>query len=223
MNDVNCQRCGADVPILDLSAQVKQNISNTACLIGRMQTLIELKDQAGLGLAEAKSVAFHLSDEGGKCHRCHRELPEEKEVVVLSTLSVVESQVVNARPRSIERAAEQALTAHRNQRASHRHLAASAVVSRPLKCGVSLLRVIRRVLMRRYVFRVLVTLLTLSLGIAIGIWFMTRDRAPVSSTANVSISIPDEKDDSHRNRVSRSHATLSTTLSIFSLVCRNRS
>ncbi len=81
MNVANCQRCGADVPIPNLSAQVKQNISGMARRIGRMHTLIELKDQIGLGLAEAKSVAFHFSDEDGKCHRCHRELLGEKEEV----------------------------------------------------------------------------------------------------------------------------------------------
>jgi Zn finger protein HypA/HybF involved in hydrogenase expression len=46
-----------------------------------MQAIIQLKDQAGLGLAEAKSVAFHISDEGGQCHRCHHELLGEEEEV----------------------------------------------------------------------------------------------------------------------------------------------
>lgn len=49
--------------------------------------------------------------------------------------------------------------------------------------------------MRRYVFHVAVTLLTLSLGIAIGIWFKSPNPAPASSTAKDSISIPDEKGD----------------------------
>lgn len=81
MNLANCQRCGADVPILNLSAPVKQSISGIARRNSRIQAIIELKDQAGLGLAEAKSVAFHISDEDGKCHRCHSELLGEKEAV----------------------------------------------------------------------------------------------------------------------------------------------
>jgi hypothetical protein len=66
-----------------------------------------LKDQAGLGLAEAKSVAFHISDEDGNCHRCHSELLGEKEEVDCPKMSLVESELVNATPRSIERAAQQ--------------------------------------------------------------------------------------------------------------------
>jgi hypothetical protein len=81
MNVVNCKRCGASVPILNLGAEVKQNIFGMAHRIGRIQAVIALKDQPGFGLADAKSVAFHFSDEGGKCHRCHRELLGEKEEV----------------------------------------------------------------------------------------------------------------------------------------------
>jgi len=43
-----------------------------------MQAVIELKNHAGLGLAEAKAVASHLADEEANCHRCHRELFDEK-------------------------------------------------------------------------------------------------------------------------------------------------
>jgi len=46
-----------------------------------MQAIIELKNRAGLSLAEAKAVAFHLSDTGSKCHRCNRELVDENEEV----------------------------------------------------------------------------------------------------------------------------------------------
>ena len=81
MNVLNCQRCGADVPMPNLSAEMKRKIIGIAHRVSRIRALMELRDQAGLGLAEAKSVAMHLSDEGHKCHRCHGDLFDEKDVV----------------------------------------------------------------------------------------------------------------------------------------------
>ena len=81
MNLINCKRCGADILIPDLTAEIKSSISDTAHRMGRMQAIIELKNRAGLSLAEAKAVAFHLSDTGSKCHRCNRELVDENEEV----------------------------------------------------------------------------------------------------------------------------------------------
>ena len=78
-NTLNCQKCGADVPILELPAEVKKRVSIIAYRTGRIQAVVELKASAKIGLGDAKAVVFHLSDEGGVCHRCRAQLTEQKE------------------------------------------------------------------------------------------------------------------------------------------------
>jgi hypothetical protein len=57
---VNCQRCGAGVAMPNLSAEVKRRNSGLTHRVGRMQAMIELKDQATLGLAQANRLHFIL-------------------------------------------------------------------------------------------------------------------------------------------------------------------
>jgi Zn finger protein HypA/HybF involved in hydrogenase expression len=73
-----CQRCGVDIPTPPLSSYAKKVISGVALRTGRLQAAVALKNSARIGLAEAKAIAFHLADEGGKCHRCGTPLMEPK-------------------------------------------------------------------------------------------------------------------------------------------------
>ena len=81
MRVINCQKCGASVPILNLTAEQERKISDTAKRVNRMQAIIELKEQTGLGLPEGKAVIYHLCDDGAKCHRCGQELTEDKKEI----------------------------------------------------------------------------------------------------------------------------------------------
>ncbi len=84
MRALTCERCGADVVIPDLSEAMKRTISDVAHRLGRLQAAIELKNRANLELAEGKSISFHLTDDDGKCHRCHSEILGQTEAVVCS-------------------------------------------------------------------------------------------------------------------------------------------
>jgi ribosomal protein L40E len=79
MNALKCQRCGADIPVPDLPAEVKKKISAVAHRTGRIRAVLELRGKAKIGLGEAKAVAFHLSEEGGVCHWCRTRLTEQAE------------------------------------------------------------------------------------------------------------------------------------------------
>ena len=79
MNALKCQKCGADIHVPYLPAEVKKEISAVAHRAGRMQAIVELRDRAKIGLGEAKAVAFHLSEEGGVCHRCRSRLTGQEE------------------------------------------------------------------------------------------------------------------------------------------------
>jgi Zn finger protein HypA/HybF involved in hydrogenase expression len=81
MRVVNCQRCGASVPILNLTAELEREISDTAIRVGRMQAILKLKEKTGVGLAEGKTVIHHLCDDGAKCHRCGRELLDDRKEI----------------------------------------------------------------------------------------------------------------------------------------------
>ena len=70
MKSLKCQRCGADVPVPDLPAQSRESIAATAQRANRLQAMLELRDGATVGLADAKAIVLHLSGEGGACHRC---------------------------------------------------------------------------------------------------------------------------------------------------------
>ena len=79
MNSLKCQKCGADIPVPALPAEAKKEISVVAHRTGRIQAMLELRDRAKIGLSEAKAVAFHLSEEGGVCHRCRSQLTGQEE------------------------------------------------------------------------------------------------------------------------------------------------
>ena len=64
-----------------LSSEVKHEISGVARRASKIEAMIKLKEQAKLGIAEAKAVALHFSAQGDVCHRCNRELPDGDEVV----------------------------------------------------------------------------------------------------------------------------------------------
>jgi hypothetical protein len=81
MRVVNCQRCGASVPILNLTSELEREIFDTATRVGRMQAILKLKEKAGVGLPEGKAVIYHLCDDAAKCHRCGQELIEDKKEI----------------------------------------------------------------------------------------------------------------------------------------------
>ncbi len=76
MKSLKCQKCGAEVPVPDLPAQSREGIATTAHGVGRLQAMLELKDGARIGLADAKAIALHLAGEGGTCHRCGTRLTD---------------------------------------------------------------------------------------------------------------------------------------------------
>jgi len=79
MTALKCQKCGADVPVPDLPAELRKSIAAVAHGTGRLQAMLELKDGARIGLGDAKAIVFHLSGEGVACHRCGTRLNEAGE------------------------------------------------------------------------------------------------------------------------------------------------
>ena len=73
MRFLNCQKCGADVPLPEIDGEDKRIISDVAHRTTKMHAIIELRERAGLGLKEAKAIALHLSEDGLRCHRCNSE------------------------------------------------------------------------------------------------------------------------------------------------------
>jgi hypothetical protein len=71
---MKCQKCGADVPILDLNVGDKHKVSDVARRISRLKAVIELRNAVDVDLGEAKSIVFHISSEDGKCSRCDYDL-----------------------------------------------------------------------------------------------------------------------------------------------------
>jgi hypothetical protein len=62
-----CEKCGAKLPILDLTVDIRKEIK-TALGLGRLNAVKALRESCGLNLGDAKSIAFHLSEDG-TCHR----------------------------------------------------------------------------------------------------------------------------------------------------------
>ena len=79
MNSLKCQRCRADVPVPDLSADARKDVAGIADRVGRMQAILDLRNGAGLSLDDAKAIVSHISGAGGVCHRCGARLTEGEE------------------------------------------------------------------------------------------------------------------------------------------------
>jgi phage FluMu protein Com len=77
MKHIRCEKCGADVLIPNVVAEIRQSVSETARRVGRIEAIIELRELVDLDLSGAKALVSHLSDAGLSCHRCHRELIED--------------------------------------------------------------------------------------------------------------------------------------------------
>jgi Zn finger protein HypA/HybF involved in hydrogenase expression len=74
--DLKCQKCGAEFLLPDLPDDIKGNVSTIAREVGRVNAVLELKNQTNVGLGDAKAIAFHLS-KGDTCHRCDTQLKRE--------------------------------------------------------------------------------------------------------------------------------------------------
>jgi len=67
---MNCRKCGANVPLLNFTTDVRSAVSEWVRKRDRLQAAKELRHRTAIELADAKSIVFHISREGGNCHRC---------------------------------------------------------------------------------------------------------------------------------------------------------
>ncbi len=77
ISHLKCQRCGADVPVPDLSVAARKSVAAIAHQVGRLQAILELRSSTRLGLGDAKFIASHISGVDRVCHRCGTRLTEE--------------------------------------------------------------------------------------------------------------------------------------------------
>ena len=70
-----CPRCGAHVSWpCDLSEDARRQIGLEARSTGLLALNGAIQREIGMGLAEHKSLFFHLTRTKGQCHRCKRAL-----------------------------------------------------------------------------------------------------------------------------------------------------